>query len=188
MGHQWLNRNVTKITILFNNLFFLSWFFGERASAETEENQLLNKVFFFFLCTQTNIFIASYHYCWPTNVSWTILTMPLLCFCALNVVVAFFSMCRVRKLSDLFRNIFIYILIFSDYEWRSYGFGMTSVWVIFGWTIPLKTLMLQEKTWLNDQRHLSDVCIEASNLKRSTDRSCSIPSSSTLQKCFYLVE
>ncbi len=34
--------------ILFNNLFFLSWFSGERASAETEENQLLNKVIFVF--------------------------------------------------------------------------------------------------------------------------------------------
>ncbi len=96
---------------------------------------------FCFLCTQI-IFVASKNYSWTTDVKWTILTMSLLPFWALNVSVALLSM-RVRKLSDFIRNILICVsnmnkgLTGSERINYSWGWVINDRIYIFGWTIPL---------------------------------------------------
>ncbi len=93
---------------------------------------------FCFLCTQI-IFVASKNYSWTTDVKWTILTMSLLPFWALNVSVALLSMEGQKALGFHPK----YLNLCSEYEQRTYGFGTTWGWVIndriyiFGWTIPL---------------------------------------------------
>ncbi len=59
---------------------------------------------FLFSLRTKSILVASYNYGWPTDVTWTILTMFFLHFWALNVSVALLSM----ELSESFhKNILI---------------------------------------------------------------------------------
>ncbi len=77
---------------------------------------------------------------------WTILTTSLLTFWALNVLVTLLSM-QGQKALGFHQK---YLNLCSEGEWRSYGFGTTSGWVIndrtfiFGWTNPLKSRLLNE--------------------------------------------
>ncbi len=90
--------------------------------------------------------VASLHWGWTTDVTWTILTMSLLPFWALNVSVALLSM-QGQKALEFHQK---YLNLCSKDEQRSYGFGTTWGWVIndrifiFGWTIPLRYLI---ETW-----------------------------------------
>ncbi len=54
---------------------------------ENKNNDL--NYYYFFLCTQKSILVASYNSCWTTDVTCTVLTMP---FWTLDVVVALLSM------------------------------------------------------------------------------------------------
>ncbi len=73
------------------------------------------------------------------DVTWTILTMSLLPFWALNVSVVLLSM-QCQKALRFYQK---YFNLCSEDEWRSYEFGTIWGWVInetiftFGWTIPL---------------------------------------------------
>ncbi len=62
-------------------------------------------LFFFSLCTKI-ILIASYNYGWITDVTWTILSMSLLPFWALNISVVLRSM-QVQKALGFHKNILI---------------------------------------------------------------------------------
>ncbi len=94
-------------------------------------------MFFFSLCTKM-VLVVSFSYGWPADVTWTILTMSLLPFWALNVVVVLLSMEGQKALGFHPK----YLNLCSDDEGRSYGFGTTWVWVIddiifiFGGTSP----------------------------------------------------
>ncbi len=88
-------------------------------------------------CTKS-ILVASQNDRWTTDVTWTILTMSLLPFWALNLSVVLL----VYGGSDSSRISSKYFVLSSEDEGRYYGFGTTWGWVIidriwfFGWTIP----------------------------------------------------
>ncbi len=90
--------------------------------------------------------VASLQWGWTTDVTWTILTMSLLPFWALNISVALLSM-QGQKALEFHQK---YLNLCSEDEHRSYGFGTSWGWVIydrifiFGWTIPL---MFSTETW-----------------------------------------
>ncbi len=90
--------------------------------------------------------VASLQWGWTTDVTWTILTMSLLPFWALNISVGLLSM-QGQKALEFHKK---YINLCSEDEHRSYGFGTSWGWVIydrifiFGWTIPL---MFSTETW-----------------------------------------
>ncbi len=102
----------------------------------TQERKLLNKCVIFVFFVHKNILVASWHYNWTTNVTWTILMMPLLPFWALNVSVALLSMQGQKALGFHPK----YLNLCSEDERRSYWFETTRWCVIndiFGYTIPL---------------------------------------------------
>ncbi len=74
------------------------------------------------------------------NITWIILTMPLLPFWALNMVVALLST-EGQKALGFHQK---YLNLCTEEKWRSYGFGTTWGWVIndrifiFGLTILLR--------------------------------------------------
>ncbi len=80
-------------------------------------------------------------YGWTPDVTWTILPMSLLRFCALIVIISLLSMEGQRAL----RFHQIYLNLSSEDEQRSYGFGTTWGWVIndknfiFWWINPLRS-------------------------------------------------
>ncbi len=86
----------------------------------TEENTLLKSLFVFSLCTKSFL-VASSNYGWSTDVTWTILTMSLLPFWALNMWVLLLSM-EGQKAFGFHEK---YLNLCSEDEWMSYGFGMT---------------------------------------------------------------
>ncbi len=106
-----------------------------------KQTKWLKSLFLFSLCTKT-ILVASKHYCWTTNVTWTILMPSLLPFWALNVSVdLLYTGSKISWISSKHLN------LCSEDERRSYGFGTTREWVInnrifiFGWTNPLINLI-----------------------------------------------
>ncbi len=84
------------------------------------------------------------------DVTWTILTMSLLPFWALNVSVAFLSMEGQKALG-------FHLNLCSEDERRSYGFGTSWAWVIndrifiFGWTVTL----MYEESWTNSVQYFN---------------------------------
>ncbi len=104
-------------------------------------NKALYKCIIHSFIHSRSILVASKNYGWTTDVSWTILTMSLLPFWALNVIDPLLSM----QGHEALRFHQKYLNLCSEDERRSYGFGMTWGWVIndrifiFGWTIYLKS-------------------------------------------------
>ncbi len=121
MWHQWFNRNIMKLWEYF-------------LSTKKTKTTIVSS----FTC-QSLTCSWEHHDWWTTDVTWTILTMSLLPFWALNVSVALPSM-QSQKALGFHQNILIYVLKRS---WRSYKFGtrrelaITDRIVIFGQTIPL---------------------------------------------------
>ncbi len=130
----------TKRLTLFNNLFSVSinahsqvYHDTHKSREDAEEKKLLKLLFLFSLHTKS-ILVALQNYGWTTDVTWTILTMSLLPFWALDVSVALLYICRVRMISDFIKNIFICEeYLNSKDERRSNSFGTTCGWVINDW-------------------------------------------------------
>ncbi len=91
---------------------------------------------------QKSILVTSYNYGWMTDITWTFLTMSLQRLWALNVVVALRSMEGQKALGCLPK----YLILCSEDEQRSNGFGTTLGWVInyriFISIYPFKTNIL----------------------------------------------
>ncbi len=109
---------------------------AHRRLAQKRRNCWIKSLFLFSLCTKS-ILVASENYGWTTDVTWTILTISLLPFWALNVVVVLMVI-EGQKALGFHKK---YLNLCSELEQRSYGFGTTWGWVIndrlFGWTNPL---------------------------------------------------
>ncbi len=117
------------------------------------------------------LFCFAKRYGWTTDVTWTILTMSLLPFWALNMSVQLLSIQGQKALRFHEK----YLNLCSKDEQRSYRFGTTWGWVIidhfddiFGWTIPL---MLTQKspsnqTNLNPNKNSTAVMIFRSTTER----------------------
>ncbi len=70
-----------------------SWYHREHPSkTDTEENKLLNKVIILVFFTHKKYSRSFIYHGWTTDVTWTVLTMSLLPFWALNVSVVLLSM------------------------------------------------------------------------------------------------
>ncbi len=123
----------------------------ERTSkTDTEEKKLLNKVIIFVFFARKKysrsfITLQLNH----MDVTWTILTMSLLPFWALNVSVALLSMEGQKALG-------FHLNLCSEDERRSYGCGTSWAWVIndiifiFGWTVTL----MYEESWTNSVQYI----------------------------------
>ncbi len=88
-------------------------------------NCWIKSLFLFSLCTKS-IHVSSLNYGWTSDVTWTILTVSLLPFWALNVSVVLLSIQGQKSLGFHQK----YLNLCSEDEWRSYGFGRTRGWVI----------------------------------------------------------
>ncbi len=96
-----------------------------------------------------SILVASQNYCWNTDVTWTILTMSLLPFWALNV-----SM-KGQKVLRFYQK---YLNLCSEDERKSYGFITTWGRVIndrifiFWLTIPLTYCLIEKKVPISESK------------------------------------
>ncbi len=101
-----------------------------------------------------SILVASQNYCWTTDVTWTILTMSLLPFWALNVVVTLLSM-KGQKVLGFYQK---YLNLCSEDERKSYGFITTWGRVIndrifiFWLTIPLTYCLIEKKVPISESK------------------------------------
>ncbi len=102
-------------------------FWGTLQNGGRRGEELLNKLCYYcFLCTQ-KVFCSFYsNYGWTPDVTWTILLMSLLRFCALIVVISLLSMEGQRALRFHQKH----LNLCSEDEQKSYGFGTTWGWVI----------------------------------------------------------
>ncbi len=137
--NQCISESVEKSSSFYNDcpesiVMVLCWIAAETDPRREEIVELSHN--FSFLRTQKGIIVASKYYSWTTDVKWTILTMTLLHFWALNVVVPLLSI-EGQKALWFHQK---YLSLCSENERR---FGTTWGWVIndrtfiLGWTIPL---------------------------------------------------
>ncbi len=102
---HWLRRK-TKVIQVCNDTCVSKW----------SQNNILSKSLFLFSLHTKSILVASYNYGWTTDVTWTILTMSLQTFWALNVSIVLLSMER-QKALGFHRK---YLKLFSEDERRFY--------------------------------------------------------------------
>ncbi len=124
---HWLSAEDSACMLNVNNADYVDYVLGYSSKWQLGENKCwINYVSIVFFAHK-NILKASSNYGWTPDVTWTILPMSLLRFCALIMVISLLSM---ERWELRFHQQYLY---FCSDELRIF---------IFGWTNPLKTDLL----------------------------------------------